>query len=114
MSYLQIAKQKKMNNPSMIANWVSVFCKYGIDGLKPHKKGRKPKLNSPPMTNEQNKTTYEETASDAQERIRQLEDENYYLHLENVILKKAKRLRQEQEAQKQKRESSVVFVKNSN
>ena len=77
-----------MNNPSMIVNWVSVFCKYGIDGLKLHKKGRKPKLNSPPMTNEQNKTTNEETASDAQERIRQLEDENYYLHLENAILKK--------------------------
>ena len=90
----------------MIANWVSAFCKYGIDGLKPHKKGRKSKLDSPPMKNEQNKTTNEETASDAQERIRQLEDENYHLRLENAILKKRRGCGRNRK-QRKKRESSV-------
>lgn len=114
MSYLQIAKQEKMNNPSMIANWVTAYRKHGIDGLKSHKKGRKPKPGSPPMNKEHNEEQTTVTADDNVKRIKELEDENYHLRLENAILKKTRRLRLEEEAKSRKRESSTAYDKNSN
>jgi len=90
-----------MNNPSMIANWVTAYRKHGIDGLKSHKKGRKPKPGSPPMNKDQNEKQTIETADDNAKRIKELEDD-YHLRLENAIFKKMRRLRLEEEAKSRK------------
>ena len=55
-----------------------------------------------------------ETADDNAKHIKELEDENYHLRLENAILKKTRRLRLEEEAKSRKRESSTAYDKNSN
>lgn len=44
ISYQDLAIQKGITNPSMIANWVNRFRAAGPDALRPHKKGRKKTL----------------------------------------------------------------------
>ena len=42
ISYRDLAIQEGITNPSMIVNWVKLFRTAGPEGLRPHKKGRKP------------------------------------------------------------------------
>ena len=51
MSYQSLANELKINNPSIIARWVSEFREKGIEGLKSKKRGRPSK-----MPNSQNKS----------------------------------------------------------
>ena len=98
----------------MVRRWVHTYTNLGEDGLKSHKKGRKPKPGPPPMNKDQNEKQTIETADDNAKNIKELEDENYHLRLENAILKKTRRLRLEEEAKSRKRESSTAYDKNSN
>ncbi|EHK9432864.1 helix-turn-helix domain-containing protein, partial [Enterococcus faecalis] len=37
MSYQEVANLLKMNNPSLIANWLRTYQKFGIEGLSKQK-----------------------------------------------------------------------------
>lgn len=95
MSYQSLANELKINNPSIIARWVTEFREKGIDGLKPNKRGRPSK-----MPNIHNKTkdikletsvkqtNEEDSLSQLKEEIKKLKEQNYWLQLENEVIKK--------------------------
>ena len=100
VSYLELALSVGIKNPAIITNWVSVYRIAGPDALRPKKKGRKPKVAKP--TKEQIPQTEKEKAE--AEYLRQLEEENLKLRIENAYLKELRRLRLEDEAKNGKRE----------
>lgn len=109
-SYQQLALQLGMNNPSLIARWVSEYRTAGIDALKPKKKGRH-------RTMDEEKVAGEIKCGDDEEKkelIQKLQDENLRLRIENAFLKESRRLRMEEETlQKELRESYTASEKNS-
>ena len=114
VSYQELALKEGINNPSMLAKWVSDFRAVGPDALRPKKKGRKKSLNS--KDNEKRITSSENDSVDTSvERVKQLEDELLKLRIENAFLKELRRLRLEEEALlKKQRESSTASEENSN
>ena len=114
VSYQELALKEGINNPSMLAKWVSDFRAVGPDALRPKKKGRKKSLNS--KDNEKRITSSENDSVDTSvERVKQLEDELLKLRIENAFLKELRRLRLEEEALlKKQRESSAASEENSN
>lgn len=97
LSYLELALQEDITDPSLIVQWVARFRSDGLEGLRPHKKGRKSnvkkdKKQSSMLTNSSN-----DVDSDAA-YIKELEDELYRLRLENAFLKGLRRLRLGDEA----------------
>ena len=98
MSYQSLANELKINNPSMIARWVIDFREKGIEGLKSKKRGRPSKMSKTQKKSKDSKTessaqlTNEEDNSlnEAQlkEKIKKLEEKNYWLQLENDAIKK--------------------------
>ena len=114
VSYQELALSQGINNPSLITRWVNDFRIAGPDALRPKKKGRKKALG----TDKKNNFTkqYEEVPIDISvEHIKELEDENLRLRIENAYLKELRRLRLEEEALlKKQRESSTVSEDNSN
>lgn len=94
VSYQELALSVGMNNPEAITKWVNDYRIAGPDALRPKRKGRKPKVTKPkklvqPQT--------EKEKADA-EYLRQLEEENLKLRIENAYLKELRRLRLEDEA----------------
>ncbi|WP_243126270.1 hypothetical protein [[Clostridium] hylemonae] len=98
LSYLVLALTVVMNNPSLITWWVNDFRIVGPDALRTKKKGRKKSLGL--TDNKNNNSTSFETApvDTGTEYVRQLEDENLKLRIENAYLKEMSRLRLEDEA----------------
>lgn len=99
VSYQQLALSVGINNPSIITKWVNDYRIAGTDALRPKLKGRKPKVAKPkkkqiPLT--------EKEKADA-EYLRQVEEENLRLRIENAYLKELRRLRLEDEAKNGKR-----------
>ena len=78
-----------------------------IEGLKPQRKGRRPKV--PDKT-----SITPECNINQDERLKQLEEENLKLRIEVAYLKELRRLRLEQEAQKRKQGSPTVSEDHSN
>mgnify|MGYP006381292173 CR=1 FL=1 len=114
VSYQELAQQKGVNNPCLIAKWVNDFRIAGPDALKPKKKGHKKSLE--PLKNNK-KAIAEETVpvDTSAELIKQLEDELLKLRIENAYLKELRRLRLEEEALlKKQRESSTASEEISN
>ncbi len=99
VSYLELALSVGMNNPGLITKWVNDYRIAGPDALRPKKKGRKPKV-AKPKKNTAPQT--EKEKADA-EYLRQLEEENLRLRIENAYLKELRRLRLEDEAKNGKR-----------
>ena len=93
VSYRELALSVGVSNPSMIAKWVNDYRAVGPDALHPKRKGRKPKVSKP---NKKMPITEKEKA-DA-EYLKQLEEENLKLRIENAYLKELRRLRLEEEA----------------
>lgn len=89
-SYQDTAIQFKMNNPSLIANWNSIFQKQGIEDLLEKVKGRPSMAKKPKSIS----TTQEKELS----REEQLELENELLRLEVAYLKKLKAFRENPDA----------------
>src|SRR5574344_1472714 len=94
VSYQELALSVGINNPPLIARWVNDHRIAGPDALKVKSKGRQKKLNkakdnSPLLNDKQN--------SDL-EYLKQPEDENLKLRIENAYLKELRRLRLEEEA----------------
>ena len=114
VSYQELALKEGINNPAMLAKWVSDFRTIGPDALRPKKKGRKKSLNS--KDNEKRITSSETDSVDTSvEHVKQLEDELLKLRIENAFLKELRRLRLEEEALlKKQRESSTASEENSN
>ena len=81
----------------------------GIEGLKPKRKGRRPKVPDKPII-----ATHMESKGCQDERLKQLEEENLKLRIEVAYLKELRRLCLEQGAQKRKQGSSTVSEDYSN
>ena len=108
VSCQELALSQGINNPSMIARWVNDFRTAGPDALRPKKKGRKKTLDVKEIKKPHN-SIEERTVDTSAEHIKQLEDENLKLRIENAYLKELRRLRLEEEAlQKKQRELSTV------
>lgn len=114
VSYQELALSQGINNPALIARWVNDFRIAGPDALRPKKKGRKKTLGNNKF-NRPSKSTEEIFVDTSAEHIKELEDENLKLRIENAYLKELRRLRLEEEALlKKQRESSTVSEDNSN
>ena len=114
VSYQELALSQGINNPSLIARWVNDFRIAGPDALRPKKKGRKKTLN---IRKSKNLSAFneEKPVDTSAEHIKELEDENLKLRIENAYLKELRRLRLEEEALlKKQRELSTVSEDNSN
>ena len=98
MSYQSLANELKINNPSIITRWVIDFREKGIEGLKSKKRGRASKIPKLPkkstdikidssvnLTNSKNNSL---TQAQLKEKIKKLEERNYWLQLENDAIKK--------------------------
>lgn len=111
VSYQELALSVGINNPPLITRWVNDFRIAGPDALRPKRKGRCSKVSKP----EEIKSTNIKTVSNNSEYLKQLEDENLKLRLENAYLKELRRLRLEEEALlKKQRESSTASEETSN
>ena len=115
VSYQQLARQEKILNPAQIIKWVNDFRISGPDALRPKKKGRKKSLE---LSGKGKKvvSASESTPLDLDtERLKQLEDENLRLRIENAYLKELRRLRLEDEARlREQQESSTTSEEISN
>ena len=98
MSYQSLANELKINNPSIITRWVKDFREKGIEGLKSKKRGRPSKMSksqnkskgtkiesSANISNSENESL---TQAQLKEKIKKLEEKNYWLQLENDAIKK--------------------------
>ena len=115
VSYQELALSQGINNPALIARWVIDFRAAGPDALRPKKKGRKKTLVKKEIQNNSPEIIEENPVDTSAEHIKQLEDENLKLRIENAYLKELRRLRLEEEALlKKQRESSTVSEDSSN
>ncbi|NLY46967.1 MAG: IS3 family transposase [Tissierella sp.] len=104
VSYQDLALSVGISNPPLISKWVNDYRIAGPDALIPKQKGRRPKVDKPKDTIvDKSKKTNAET-----EYLKQLEDENLKLRIENAYLKELRRLRLEGILQNKKRESSTA------
>ena len=110
VSYQGLALQVGMNNPALITKWVNDYRIAGPDALKPKTKGWRPQVAKPKdIGSDRDK----KINADA-EYLKQLEEENLKLRIENAYLKELRRLRLEVIPQNKKRESSTASEDNSN
>lgn len=111
LSYREIALQVGMTNPSQITRWVMDYRVAGSEALLPKKKGRKRNMDKEKITHE----IENEGARNQEELLKQLQEENLKLRIENAFLKEARRLRLEEEnLLNELRESSAVSEETSN
>jgi len=110
VSYQELALTVDINNPPLITKWVNDFKIAGPDVLRPKRKGRRSNVSKPKEIKHAN-NEFKNTDS---EYLKQLEDENLKLRIENAYLKELRRLRLEGTPQNKKRESSTVYEDQSN
>ena len=99
-SYQELALSVGINNPTTIVHWVNDYRAVGPDALRPKRKGRKPKVSKPKKI-----TPITEKEKADSEYLKQLEEENLKLRIENAYLKELRRLRlEEKQPLKEKQE----------
>lgn len=111
LSYQDLALSVGINNPPLISKWVSDYRIAGPDALRPKRKGRRKKVDKPKdiIANVTN------ISDENKEYLKQLEEENLKLRIENAYLKELRRLCLEDEARlRERQESSTASEKNSN
>ena len=114
VSYQELALSQGINNPSLVTRWVNDYRIAGPDALRPKKKGRKKTLDIQEFK-KPSKSDEEKPVDTSAEHIKEHEDENLKLRIENAYLKELRRLRLEEEALlKKQRESSTVSEDSSN
>ena len=114
LSYMDIALAEKINNPCILAQWVSDFRAFGPEALRPKKKGRRKKVDTS-ETQKNIQPTEEAPVDTSAKNVKELEDELLKLRIENAFLKELRRLRLEEETLLRKqRESSTASEENSN
>ena len=99
ISYQNLALKVGMYNPPLITKWVNDFRIAGSDALREKSKGRKPAMSKPKKTDNTDENV---------KYLKQLEDENLKLKIENAYLKELRRLRLKEEAQNKKQELSAT------
>jgi len=109
-SYSNLAIEVGINNPALLTRWVNDYRIAGPEALKPKRRGRRPKM--PNRTKD--KIFLKDTSTADSEYLKQLEEENLKLRIENAYLKESRRLRLEEELQKKKRELFTASEENSN
>ena len=111
LSYREVALREGLTNPSLIVRWVKEYKTAGPEALRPKKKGRKRTMDKEKVIRE-----IEESGTEEEKKLlRQLQEENLRLRIENAFLKEARRLRLEEEARlNEQRGSSTVSEENSN
>ena len=111
LSYRQLAIQMGIPDSALIARWMNEYRVAGPDALMPKKKGRKRTMDKKKIIREINTGDSDEH----QELLKQLQEENLKLRIENAFLKEVRRLRLEEEAlQRKQRESSTASEENLN
>lgn len=110
VSYQELALSVGINNPPLITKWVNDFRIAGPDALRPKRKGRCSIVSKPKEIKQANN----ESQNTDSEYLKQLEDENLKLRIENAYLKELRRLRLEGIPQNKKRESYTVSEDHSN
>ena len=99
-SYQDLANNLGITKPSMICTWVGKYRKHGIEGLEPKKLGRPSNMTKKYKTASKSKD--KEYTKEEQDRIKELEDQVYWLQMEVDFLKKKKELRQRGKLKKKK------------
>ena len=111
-SYQELASANGIKDLSLITTWVSAYRVGGADALKPRKLGRPKKVKKKPKTSERKQV---DDVGESRAHLKELEDENLTLRIENAYLKELRRLRLEEEEETRRRlESLAVSAKNSN
>ena len=111
LSYQELALQVGMTNPAQITRWVLDYRTSGPEALKPKKKGRKRSMDKDMITPE----VVSGDSNEQENLLKQLQEENLHLRIENAFLKEARRRRLEEEGLlNELRESSTVSEENSN
>ena len=116
-SYQQLALELGLTNPSMIVNWRRKYREEGIEGLRPHKRGRpvakKDDRNQVPKPSTKKEPLDASTREALENRIKELEAENRKLTIQKMYLEQLRSLARE-EAMKKRRRSSPSSENNSN
>ena len=108
VSYQELALSVGINNPTLINKWVHDFRIAGPDALRPKQRGHRSKVSNP-KESKQCKLINIENVNNSSEYLKQLEDENLKLRIENAYLKELRRLRLEEKTLlKKQRESSTA------
>ena len=114
LSYQQLAMQMGIPNHTIIARWMTEYRAAGPEALIPKKKGRKRTMDTEKIIQEINEINGGDS-DEQKELLKQLQEENLKLRIENAFLKEVRRLRLEEEAlQRKQRESSTASEENSN
>lgn len=93
VSYQELALSVRINNPPLIARWVNDYHIAGPDALKSKRKGRRRKVDKTKAIT----TDTTNASNDNRDYLKQLEEENLKLRIENAYLKELRRLRLEDE-----------------
>ena len=116
-SYQQLALELGLTNPSIIANWRRKYREEGIEGLRPHKRGRpvtkKDDRNQAPNPSKPSEQLDASTREALENRIKELEAENEILTIQKLYLEELRSLARE-EAMNKRRGSSPNSEDNSN
>lgn len=110
VSYQELAMQVGINNPALLTKWVNDYRIAGPDALREKRKGRRPKV----AKRKKDKPLQNVVKNHDVEYLKQLEEENLRLRIENAYLKELRRLRLEGTPQNKKRESSTASEENLN
>lgn len=103
ISYQELALHVGINTPSILCRWINDYRAAGPEALKPKRKGRAPAMSKINKSNKSKPVKETEVSADA-EYLKQLEEENLKLRIENAYLKELRRLRLEEKSPKKKRE----------
>lgn len=116
-SYQQLALELGLTNPSMIVNWRRKYREEGIEGLRPHKRGRPvtktDDRNQVPKPSTKKEPLDAPTREALENRIKELEAENRKLTIQKMYLEQLRSLERE-EATNKRRRSSPNSENNSN
>ena len=116
-SYQQLALELGLTNPSMIVNWRRKYREEGIEGLRPHKRGRpvtkKDDRNQAPNPSKSSEDLDASTREALENRIKELEAENRKLTIQKMFWEQLRSLERE-EAMNKRRGSSPSSENNSN
>ena len=105
-SYQQLALELGLTNPSIIANWRRQYREEGIEGLRPHKRGRpvtkKDDHNQRPKSSMKNEPLDPSTREALENRIKELEAENRNLLIQKMFWEQLRSLVKEEEMSKRR------------
>jgi transposase len=111
LSYTELAARVGITDRGRIVQWVNAYRAAGPDALRPKKKGRKRTMDEKEIIHK----IEEGDSIEQKELLKQLQEENLKLRIENAFLKEARRLRLEEETLlNELRESSTASEENSN